>query len=105
MATPLARPFPSSSCRFKKRNRARSYEWHQDPIPRFVITLSGMLEFKTKSGATFILHPGDVLLAQDNSGTGHQWKLIGEDPWRRAYVVYKNEGDLDFKPANAEAQR
>jgi hypothetical protein len=26
-----------------------------------------------------------------NSGTGHTWKLIGDDPWRRAYVVYQTE--------------
>ena len=69
---------------------------------RFVITLSGTLEFQTKSGATFTIRPGDVLLAQDNSGTGHKWKLIGDDPWRRAYVVYENGADLHFKPANTE---
>jgi uncharacterized cupin superfamily protein len=81
-----------------------SYEWHQDPVPCFVITLSGTLEFKTKSGATFIIRPGDVLLAQDNSGTGHKWRLIGDDPWRRAYVVYDNDTDLGFKPASAGYQ-
>src|ERR1700734_1866558 len=48
-----------------------AYEWHQDPVPRFVITLSGTLEFETKSGATFTIRPSDVLLAQDNTGMGH----------------------------------
>ena len=71
------------------------------PVPRFVITLSGTLEFQTKSGATFTIRPGDVLLAQDNSGTGHKWKLIGDEPWRRAYVVYEDGADLQFKPATA----
>ena len=66
------------------------------------ITLSGTLQFTTKSGATFIIRPGDVLLAQDNSGTGHTWKLIGEDPWRRAYVVYKNGVGLHFTAASTE---
>jgi quercetin dioxygenase-like cupin family protein len=69
-----------------------------------VITLSGTLEFETKSGATFTIRPGDVLLAQDNTGTGHTWKLIGEDPWRRAYVVYESGVDLQFKPATKEQQ-
>jgi quercetin dioxygenase-like cupin family protein len=87
---------------FRETRSGGSYEWHQDPVPRFVITLSGTLEFTTKSGATFIIRPGDVLLAQDNSGTGHKWKLIGDDPWRRAYVVYSNGADLDFRPANTD---
>lgn len=44
-----------------------------DPDLRFVITLSGTLQFQTKSGAAFTIRPSDVLLAQDNSGTGHKW--------------------------------
>ena len=73
-------------------------------MPRFVITLSGALEFETKSGAKFTIRPGDVLLAQDNSGTGHKWRLIGDHPWRRAYVVYKEGAELRFKPAKMGAR-
>ena len=69
-----------------------------------MITLSGTLEFETKSGATFTIHPGDVLLAQDNTGTGHRWKLIGEEPWRRAYVVYDSGVNLQFKALTMEQQ-
>jgi hypothetical protein len=27
-----------------------SYDWHDDPEPQYVITLSGMLEFATRDG-------------------------------------------------------
>ena len=91
---------PAVELSFQETHAGGSYEWHQDPIPRFVLTLSGTLEFKTKSGATFIIRPGDVLLAQDNSGTGHQWRLVGDEPWRRAYIVYQNEANLHFKPSS-----
>jgi quercetin dioxygenase-like cupin family protein len=87
---------------FQETRSGGSYEWHQDPVPRFVITLSGTLEFEVKSGATFTIRPGDILLAQDNSGTGHKWRLIGDEPWRRAYVVYEKGGDLRFTPANRQ---
>ena len=87
---------------FQETRSGGSYEWHQDPVPRFVITLSGTLEFEVKSGATFKIRPGDVLLAQDNSGSGHKWRLIGDEPWRRAYVVYKSGVDLHFRPAKKE---
>jgi hypothetical protein len=65
---------------FQETRSGGSYQWHQDPVPRYVITLSGTLEFEVKSGATFTIRPGDILLAQDNSGTGHKWRLIGDDP-------------------------
>jgi quercetin dioxygenase-like cupin family protein len=52
-----------------------------------VLTLGGTLEFETRDGDTFIIRPGDVLLAEDTTGSGHRWRLIGEEPWRRAYVI------------------
>ena len=87
---------------FRETASGGSFEWHQDPVPRYVLTLSGTLEFETKSGATFTIRPGDVLLAQDNTGTGHKWRLIGDDPWRRAYVVYE-DADTVFIATNPEA--
>lgn len=91
-------PIPVTELSFQETVSGGSYDWHQDPVPRFVITLSGTLEFETKSGATFTIKPGDILLAQDNSGSGHKWRLIGDEPWRRAYVVYKDGCGLSFKP-------
>lgn len=86
---------------FRETSSGGSFEWHQDPVPRYVLTLAGTLEFETKSGATFTIGPGDVLLAQDNSGSGHKWRLIGSEPWRRAYVVYEENADLRFTPSKA----
>jgi quercetin dioxygenase-like cupin family protein len=82
---------------FRETKSGGSFEWHKDPVPRFVITLSGVLEFETRGGEHFVIRPGDILLAEDNTGTGHRWKLIGEDPWRRAYVVFQPGAELPFK--------
>jgi quercetin dioxygenase-like cupin family protein len=94
----VAKAVPTVELSFQETHSGGSYEWHQDPVPRFVITLSGTLEFQVKSGATFVIRPGDILLAQDNSGSGHKWRLIGDEPWRRVYVVYDKGADLRFKP-------
>lgn len=86
---------------FRETASGGSFEWHKDPVPRYVLTLSGTLEFETKSGATFTIRPGDVLIAQDNTGSGHKWRLVGTDPWRRAYVVYDEGTDLGFVPTKS----
>jgi quercetin dioxygenase-like cupin family protein len=83
---------------FKETPAHSSYDWHPDPEPQYVITLSGTLEFTTPSGETFVLRPGDVLLAEDNTGTGHKWRLIDDQPWRRAYVVLKPGAKDSFVP-------
>jgi len=83
---------------FKETPAHSSYDWHPDPEPQYVLTLSGTLEFTTPSGETFVLRPGDVLLAEDNAGTGHKWRLIDDQPWRRAYVVLKPGVKDSFVP-------
>ncbi len=51
-----------------------------------MITLSGRLEFETRAGTTPVIGPGHSLLAEDTTGGGHRWRLIDDQPWRRAYV-------------------
>ena len=86
---------------FKESPAHASYDWHDDPEPQYVITLSGTLEFTTRDGETFVVRPGDVLLAEDNVGSGHKWRLIDDQPWRRAYVVLKPGTRDSFVAKNA----
>lgn len=72
--------------------------WHTAPVRQLVVTLSGTLVFITRDGEQFTLHPGDVLLAEDTVGSGHQWQLEGDDPWRRMYVVLAPGTDVPFVP-------
>jgi quercetin dioxygenase-like cupin family protein len=74
---------------FKESPPHSAFEWHDAPEAQYVITLAGTLEFTTRDGETFAIHPGDVLVATDTIGTGHKWRLIDDAPWRRCYVVLK----------------
>jgi quercetin dioxygenase-like cupin family protein len=71
---------------FEETAAGSALDWHTAPCRQYVITLSGTLEFTTRDRETFVLHPGDVLLASDTIGTGHRWRLIDDQPWRRLYV-------------------
>jgi quercetin dioxygenase-like cupin family protein len=74
---------------FKETPAHSSFDWHDAPERQYVLTLSGTLEFTTRDGETFVLRPGDVLVATDDVGSGHRWRLIDDQPWRRCYVVLK----------------
>jgi quercetin dioxygenase-like cupin family protein len=75
-----------------------SLAWHTAPVRQLVVTLSGILQFITRNGEEFTLHPGDVLLAEDTAGSGHQWQLKNSDPWRRMYVVLAPGTEVPFVP-------
>jgi len=72
---------------FRETRPGGAFGAHPAPTLQFVLTLSGTLEFRTASGATFVIGPGEVLLADDIHGSGHSWRLIDDQPWRRAYVT------------------
>jgi quercetin dioxygenase-like cupin family protein len=91
------------SIQFKETPAHSSFDWHNDPTPQYVITLAGVLEFKTVGGETFTVRPGDVLLAEDHTGSGHKWRLINDEPWKRAYVIFKESANTQFVPDGAQA--
>ena len=76
---------------FEETPKGQSLEWHNAPRRQYVVTMTGKLEFETKTGETQIIEPGDILLAEDISGGGHRWRLLNEQPWRRLYVHLEDE--------------
>ena len=88
----------AASILFKETPAHSSYDWHNDPIPQYVITLAGVLEFTTVGGETFTIRQGDVLLATDDTGSGHKWRLINDEPWKRVYIVFTPGADTQFIP-------
>ena len=59
---------------FKELPPQSAFDWHDAPERQYVITLSGTLEFTTRDGEMFVVHPGDVLVATDDAGSGHRWR-------------------------------
>ena len=84
------------SISFQQTDAGGAFEWHTAPARQFVITLSGTLDFVTREEKHFILNPGVVLLAEDTAGGGHSWKLVGNEPWRRIYVVLAPGAEVSF---------
>ena len=83
---PLGTLQKASVVHFEETGAHATFDWHTAPCRQYVVTLTGTLEFTTRDGESFTLAPGDVLLAEDTSGSGHRWRLIDDQPWRRLYV-------------------
>lgn len=89
---PLDHLIGATAVRFEESPPHSALDWHDAPQRQYVVTLSGTLEFRTRDGETFVLHPGEVLMADDTAGTGHKWRLIDDQPWRRLYAILEKQG-------------
>src|SRR3954447_22062505 len=87
---------PVGSIQFKETPAHAMYDWHTAPSHQYVITITGTLEFTTHTGETFILQPGEILIALDTTGSGHKWRLIDDAPWRRVYVTIRDQSEINF---------
>jgi hypothetical protein len=79
--------------------------WHPGPSRQLVITLSGGLQFTTHDGR-FSLRAGDILFTEDTVA-GHDWTLLGDQPWRRVYAILDQVTIVPFRaePRSAIASR
>lgn len=87
----------TSSISFRETRAGGAFDPHTAPARQFVITLRGSLLFKTRSGDTFSITPGDILLAEDTVGSGHSWQLVDDEPWLRAYAILAPDAAPLFK--------
>jgi len=93
----------ATSVSFQETASGGTFAWHDAPARQFVITLSGTLDFQTRNGEHFMIRPGDILLAEDTTGTGHSWRLVDAEPWRRVYVILAPGVDVPFVAKSAQA--
>ncbi|MCQ8240172.1 hypothetical protein [Rhizosaccharibacter radicis] len=92
----LCDKIPATSISFRETTVGGTYSPHNAPTRQLVITLTGTLEFKTEKNETFLIRPGDILLAEDTTGSGHSWRLTDDQPWRRAYVIIGADTEVPF---------
>jgi hypothetical protein len=52
--------------------------WHNADVRRYVITISGRSEVEVANGQKLIAQPGQVVLAEDLTGKGHTFRVLGE---------------------------
>ncbi len=60
--------------------------WHPAPARTYFFMLSGQMEVEVPGGERRRIKPGDAVLLEDTSGTGHLTRVIGDSPVDGAYV-------------------
>ena len=55
-------------------------DWHPAPRRQYVISLRGQIEIGLGDGTALRFGPGEVFLAEDLTGRGHTFRVVGDEP-------------------------
>ena len=53
---------------------------------RYVVPLSGRAVVEVTGGQKFVAHPGEIVLAEDLSGKGDTFRVLGNADWVAFFV-------------------
>ena len=91
----LSKAFNSPRVRFVELPEGYDHDWHNAPRRQIVILLSGVVEVRTSDNQIRQWGAGDVLLADDVSGKGHQTRAI-DGSVRMVYVPLPADFSLEY---------
>jgi quercetin dioxygenase-like cupin family protein len=60
--------------------------WHNADHKRYIVVVSGKAEVTTTDGEKVVISPGHVYLADDLTGKGHTFRVIGKQNWVALFV-------------------
>lgn len=62
--------------------------WHHASRRRYIVVISGAAEVTTTDGERARLVPGHLYLAEDLTGKGHTFRVLGDQEWVALFVDF-----------------
>jgi hypothetical protein len=63
-------------------------DWHNADARRYVVTISGRAEIEVGGGQKVIAEPGHIFIAEDLTGKGHTFRVVGKEEWVALFVNF-----------------
>lgn len=61
-------------------------DWHHPGHRRYVLPISGRAELEIANGEKVAVEPGHIYLAEDQTGKGHTFRVVGGTEWVAVFV-------------------
>ncbi len=69
-------PEGASGITFAQYEAGAFVDWHPAPRRQYIFHLTARMEATAWDGSTLVAEPGDVVLAEDTTGRGHQTRTL-----------------------------
>jgi hypothetical protein len=62
--------------------------WHNADVRRYAIPVSGRAEIEVSGGGKAQIESGQIWIAEDLTGKGHTFRVLGDQPWVGVFVDF-----------------
>jgi hypothetical protein len=62
--------------------------WHNANARRYVVPVSGQAEVELSAGVKAAIEPGQIWIAEDLTGKGHTFRVVGDQEWIAVFVDF-----------------
>jgi hypothetical protein len=78
--------WPAQGVVFRESAGDSDHDWHCAPQRQLIVLLDGEIEVEVTSGEKRRFRGGDVVLAEDTTGTGHRTRTVSSGPRRSLFI-------------------
>ena len=87
----VSAPFPAEQALVFEFPAGWFGDWHPSPRRQLYFNLGGRLEVEVGDGEVRRVGPGDIVLLEDLTGSGHVTRVIGDEPSSGVFVHLRLE--------------
>ena len=88
----ISLPIPVNQALFGVTHDVEEIGWHNTTLRQYIIILKGSMEIEVGSGECKIFEAGDVLLAEDTTGSGHVTRSLSREAVQYIILPVMKEG-------------
>jgi hypothetical protein len=63
--------------------------WHNADKRRYIVPISGQAEIEVAGGQKITIRPGQIGMAEDLTGKGHTFRVVGNEDWVALFVDFE----------------
>jgi hypothetical protein len=83
----ISAAYPVAALSFRTTEASYDYDFHVAPARQFIVLLDGEIEIRTSTGEKRTFRGGDVVLAEDTTGKGHQTRQLSPGTRRSLFIT------------------
>jgi len=83
----LSKKYEATGIIFRETPSDYHFVWHNAPCRQYIVMLDNSVEIEIHDGTKRVIGMGEILLAEDTTGSGHVSRSINDRPRKSVFIT------------------